>query len=146
MFVPAPAIDLDRIVFAVDGAESRHGRDPGVWRPDPAGPQGPMRVSLAAALNVGGGDCLDLARNRALGRAYLAHLYRRYGDRADMVMVYDRGPARLDQRIAEGRPAGCRSRSSAIATGCWRGRARGGRRDQPVMAGRGTETYKIRIG
>jgi hypothetical protein len=76
-----------------------------MWRPDPAGPQGPMQVSLAAALDVGGGDRFDIARNRALGRAYLAHLYRYYGNWADAVMAYDWGPARVDRWIAGGRPA-----------------------------------------
>jgi hypothetical protein len=105
-FAPARVIGLDRVAFAVDGAESSHGTDPGMWRRDPAGPQGPMQVSRAAARDVGGGDRFDLARNRALGRAYLALLYRRYGDWADAVMAYNWGPARIDQWIAEGRPAG----------------------------------------
>ena len=30
---------LDRIVFAVDGAESSHGSDPKMWHPAPDGPQ-----------------------------------------------------------------------------------------------------------
>ena len=104
LFAPASTAALDRVAFAVDGAESSHGADPGMWRPDPAGPQGPMQVSLAAALDVGGGDRFDSEENRLLGRAYLAHLYRRYGDWSDAVMAYNWGPARLDAWIAEGRP------------------------------------------
>src|SRR5579875_1569706 len=100
------ALGLGRIAFAVDGVESRHGADPGMWRADLAGPHGPMQVSLAAARDVGGGDRFDPARNRALGRAYLAHLYRRYGNWADAVMAYNWGPANLDLWIAAGRPAG----------------------------------------
>jgi hypothetical protein len=103
-FTPSGMADLDLVAFAVDGAESSHGADPGMWRPDPAGPQGPMQVSLAAALDVGGGDRFDPARNRALGRAYLMRLYRRYGDWADAVTAYNWGPARVDLWIAEGRP------------------------------------------
>ncbi len=103
---PPGALGLGRIAFAVDGVESRHGADPGMWRADLAGPQGPMQVSLAAARDVGGGDRFDPARNRALGRAYLAHLYRRYGNWADAVMAYNWGPANLDLWIAAGRPAG----------------------------------------
>jgi hypothetical protein len=103
-FAPASMADLDLVAFAVDGAESSHGADPGMWRPDPAGPQGPMQVSLAAALDVGGGDRFDPAQNRVLGRAYLVHLYRRYGDWADAVTAYNWGPARVDLWIANGRP------------------------------------------
>lgn len=106
LFAPASAADLDRVAFAVDGAESSHGADPGMWRADPAGPQGPMQVSRAAALDVGGGDRFDVTENRVLGRAYLARLYRRYGDWADAVMAYNWGPAHLDAWIADGRPAG----------------------------------------
>jgi hypothetical protein len=105
LFAPARAGDLDRVAFAVDGAESSHGADPGMWRADPGGPQGPMQVSLAAALDVGGGDRFDIRENRALGRAYLARLYRRYGNWADAVMAYNWGPAHVDLWIADGRPA-----------------------------------------
>src|SRR5690242_9448652 len=47
------ATPLDRVATAVDGAESSHGKDIGTWRPDPLGPQGPMQVSEAAAIDVG---------------------------------------------------------------------------------------------
>ncbi|MGH7054700.1 MAG: transglycosylase SLT domain-containing protein [Stellaceae bacterium] len=104
LYAPADAADLDRVAFAVDGAESSHGADPGMWRADPAGPQGPMQVSRAAALDVGGGDRFDIAENRVLGRAYLARLFRRYGNWADAVMAYNWGPAHLDAWIAGGRP------------------------------------------
>lgn len=105
LYASANAADLDRVAFAVDGAESSHGADPGMWRADPAGPQGPMQVSRAAALDVGGGDRFDLVENRVLGRAYLARLFRRYGNWADAVMAYNWGPAHLDAWIAGGRPA-----------------------------------------
>jgi Transglycosylase SLT domain len=105
LFGPANGGELDRIAFAVDGIESRHGADPGMWRPEPSGPQGPMQVSLAAALDVGGGDRFDLRQNRLLGRAYLAQLYRRYGNWADALAAYNWGPSNLDQWIAGGRRA-----------------------------------------
>src|SRR4051794_9903903 len=41
---------LDRVASAVDGAESSHGKDIAMWRPDPSGPQGPMQGQR------GGGD------------------------------------------------------------------------------------------
>src|SRR5882672_11074230 len=69
---------LDRVAHAVDGAESSHGEDLGMWGPDPSGPQGPMQVTQAAAADVGGGDRFDLIQNRAIGRDYLALLFRRY--------------------------------------------------------------------
>lgn len=97
---------LDRIAYAVDGAESSHGRNPAMWRPDPAGPQGPMQVSAAAAAAVGGGDRFDIDENLALGRAYLARMYRRYGSWADAVAAYNWGPAHMDAWIRGGRPAG----------------------------------------
>src|SRR5690349_11112407 len=71
----ASAAPLDRVANAVDGAESSYGRDIRMWRPDPAGPQGPMQVGEAAATDVGGGDRFDLVQNRAIGRAYLSQLY-----------------------------------------------------------------------
>src|SRR5438552_7624745 len=48
--------ELDRITYAVDGAESSHGKNAAMWRPNLAGPQGPMQVGEKAALDVNGGD------------------------------------------------------------------------------------------
>jgi Transglycosylase SLT domain len=96
--------DLDRVAYAVDGAESSHGRDLAMWRPQPAGPQGPMQVSARAATDVGGGDRFDVRENRALGRAYLAQLYRRYGNWADAIAAYNWGIGNLDKWIKAGRP------------------------------------------
>ena len=62
LFGPASAADLDRVALAVDGAESSHGADLRMWRPEPGGPQGPMQVSAAAAFDVGGGDRFDRRR------------------------------------------------------------------------------------
>src|SRR5215472_17377365 len=103
LFGPASAADLDRVAFAVDGAESSHGADLRMWRPEPRGPQGPMQVTAAAAFDVGGGDRFDLAENRALGRAYLARMYRRYGNWSDAVAAYNWGPGNLDTWIGGGR-------------------------------------------
>jgi hypothetical protein len=103
LFSPASAADLDRVAFAVDGAESSHGADLRMWRLEPDGPQGPMQVSAAAAFDVGGGDRFDLAQNRALGRAYLAHMYRRYGNWQDAIAAYNWGPGNLDAWIGGGR-------------------------------------------
>jgi hypothetical protein len=105
LFAPARDGELDRIAFAVDGIESRHGADLGMWRPELAGPQGPMQVSLAAALDVGGGDRFDLRQNRLLGRAYPAQMFRRYGNWADALAAYNWGPGNLDNWIAGGRSA-----------------------------------------
>ncbi len=105
LFGPANGGELDRIAFAVDGVESRHGGDPGMWRPEPDGPQGPMQVSAAAAFDVGGGDRFDLHQNRLLGRAYLAQMFRRYGNWADALAAYNWGPGNLDLWIAGGRNA-----------------------------------------
>jgi hypothetical protein len=105
LFAPASGLDLDRIAFAVDGAESSHGADPRMWRAEFAGPQGPMQVSAAAAIDSGGGDRFDLAQNRQLGRAYLARLYRRYGNWPDAVAAYNWGPGNFDAWVAAGRAA-----------------------------------------
>src|SRR5437764_11654228 len=105
LFGPASAADLDRVAFAVDGAESSHGADLRMWRPEPGGPQGPMQVSAAAAFDVGGGDRVDPDPNRALGRAYLASMYRRYGNWKDAVAAYNWGPGNLDAWIGGGRAA-----------------------------------------
>src|SRR6516164_1047365 len=82
---------LDRVAYAVDGAESSHGEDLAMWGPDPSGPQGPMQVSEPAAADVGGGDRFDPTENRAIGRAYLAQLYRRYRNWPDAIAAYDSG-------------------------------------------------------
>lgn len=95
---------LDRIAFAVEGTESSHGADPRMWRTGADGPQGPMQVSAAAAADVGGGDRFDLMQNRALGRAYLSHLYRRYANWPDAVAAYNWGPGNMDGWIGAGRP------------------------------------------
>ncbi len=105
LFGSARGPELDRVAFAVDGAESSHGADPGMWREVFSGPQGPMQVSAAAAIDSGGGDRFDLSQNRMLGRAYLARLYRRYGNWPDAVSAYNWGPGNLDAWIAQGRPA-----------------------------------------
>jgi hypothetical protein len=97
---------LDYIAYGADGAESSHGGDPKMWRPElPDGPQGPMQVSAAAAADVGGGDRFDEMENRALGRAYLAHMFRRYGSWPDAIAAYNWGPGHLDEWIGGGRPA-----------------------------------------
>jgi hypothetical protein len=98
------AAALDRMAYAVDGAESSHGANPRMWRPDPDGPQGPMQVSAAAAADVGGGDRFDEQQNRALGRAYLAQMYRRYGSWFDAVTAYNWGPGNMNSWISGGRP------------------------------------------
>jgi hypothetical protein len=95
---------LDWVAYAVDGAESSHGADPRMWRAEPNGPQGPMQVTAAAAADVGGGDRFDPEQNRGLGRAYLAHMYRRYGSWPDAVAAYNWGPGRIDTWIGAGRP------------------------------------------
>jgi hypothetical protein len=95
---------LDRVATAVDGAESSHGADIGMWRPDPAGPQGPMQVSAAAATDVGGGDRFDLTQNRAIGRAYLAQLYGRYRNWPDAIAAYNWGLGNMDAWVKAGRP------------------------------------------
>jgi len=96
---------LDRVADAVDGAESSHGADLAMWRPDPSGPQGPMQVSSAAATDVGGGDRFDAMQNRALGRAYLEQLYWRYKNWRDAIAAYNWGIGNVDAWIKAGRPA-----------------------------------------
>lgn len=113
LWVLAPAVasdqmnaisELDRVAYAVDGAESSHGKNGSMWRPDPAGPQGPMQVSEKAAIDVGGGNRFDVDQNRVLGRAYLALLFRRYRNWPDAISAYNWGLGRLDNWIRAGRP------------------------------------------
>jgi len=96
---------LDRVAYAVDGAESSHGEDLTMWGPDPSGPQGPMQVSEPAAADVGGGDRFDPTENRAIGRAYLAQLYRRYRNWPDAIAAYNWGMGNVDNWVKAGRPA-----------------------------------------
>ena len=95
---------IDRVASAVDGAESSHGSDLAMWRPDPSGPQGPMQVSEAAATDVGGGDRFDSLQNRAIGRAYLSQLYGRYGNWPDAIAAYNWGIGKMDAWVKAGRP------------------------------------------
>src|SRR5437868_15396779 len=55
-------------------------------------------------MDVGGGDRFDLTQNRAIGRAYLALLHRRYGNWPDAISAYNWGLGRLDLWIRAGRP------------------------------------------
>jgi hypothetical protein len=100
-----PTVPLDRVASAVDGAESSHGTDMAMWRPDPSGPQGPMQVSEAAATDVGGGDRFDSSQNRAIGRAYLLQLYGRYGNWPDAIAAYNWGIGKMDAWVKAGRPS-----------------------------------------
>ena len=96
---------LDHIANAVDGAESSHGQDPGMWRADPSGPQGPMQISASAATDVGGGDRFDLTQNRVMGRAYLEQLHRRYRNWPDAIAAYNWGLGKMNNWIKAGRLA-----------------------------------------
>jgi hypothetical protein len=96
---------LDRVAYAVDGAESSHGADRGMWGLEPSGPQGPMQVTEAAAADVGGGDRFDLIQNRAIGRDYLALLFRRYNSWPDAIAAYNWGMGNVDAWIKAGRPS-----------------------------------------
>jgi hypothetical protein len=104
LFRPASESDLDRVAFAVDGAESSHGADLRMWRPELNGPQGPMQVSAAAATDLGGGNRFDMVENRQLGRGYLSLMYRRYGNWPDAITAYNWGPGNMDAWIGNGRP------------------------------------------
>jgi Transglycosylase SLT domain len=95
---------LDRIADAVEGAESSHGRNPLMWRGDPRGPQGPMQITAAAAIDVGGGNRFDPDENRMLGKAYLARMFQRYGNWRDTLLAYNWGPGNLEMWINAGRP------------------------------------------
>jgi len=99
------AVPIDWVVSAVDGAESSHGRDRAMWRPDPSGPQGPMQVTAAAATDVGGGDRFDLFQNREIGRAYLQQLFWRYGNWPDAIAAYNWGMGKMDAWVKAGRPS-----------------------------------------
>ena len=103
LFDAADGGELDRVAFAVDGVESDHGSNLAMWRDELAGPQGPMQVSAAAALDVGGGNRFDWRENRQIGRAFLGRLYQRYGNWPDAIAAYNWGPGHLDNWIAAGR-------------------------------------------
>jgi hypothetical protein len=106
LFSPATDEQLGRIAHAVHGVESSYGADLRMWRlGDLNGPQGPMQVSAAAAFDVGGGNRFDVYENLLLGRAYLARLFRRFGNWSDTVAAYNWGPGNVDQWIARGRNA-----------------------------------------
>jgi hypothetical protein len=97
--------ELDLIAHAVEGAESSYGMNPRMWRTDPDGPQGPMQVSRAAAIDVGDGNRFNETENRSLGRAYLGLMHRRYGNWSDALAAYNWGARRVDTWISRGRDA-----------------------------------------
>jgi Transglycosylase SLT domain len=99
-----PQSALDRVTYAIDGAESSHGRNAAMWRTDQSGPQGPMQVSEMAATDVGGGDRFDLTQNRAIGRLYLARLHGHYKNWPDAIAAYNWGRGNVDAWIKAGRP------------------------------------------
>jgi len=96
---------LDRVSYAVEGAESSHATDAAMWRAEHAAPQGPMQVSEKAAIDVGGGNRFNIDENRTIGRAYIALLHKRYGNWVDALSAYNWGPAKVDGWIKQGRPA-----------------------------------------
>ena len=104
LFGSADDGELNRVAFAIDGVESGHGSNLAMWKYDLGGPQGPMQISAAAALDVGGGNRFDMRENRMLGRAYVALLYRRYGNWPDAIAAYNWGPGNFDAWVAAGRP------------------------------------------
>lgn len=108
---------LDRIAAAIDAAESNYGTNPRMMRAALEGPQGPMQLTAAAAADIGGGDRFNMGKNFALGRAYLAHMYRRYGSWVDAVAAYNWGPGHMDAWIHEGRRADRLPASVARYTG-----------------------------
>src|SRR5204862_7856284 len=57
---------------AVAGAESSYGRNPAMWRPNLAGPQGPMQVSEKAARDLGAAIGL-ISRRTARSAAPIWH-------------------------------------------------------------------------
>jgi hypothetical protein len=63
-----------------------------------------MQVSGAAADDVGGGDRFDATENRAIGRAYLGQLYRRYKNWPDAIAAYNWGMGNVDSWVKAGRP------------------------------------------
>jgi len=104
LFAAANVGELDRVAFAIDGVESGHGTNLAMWKAELGGPQGPMQLSAAAALDVGGGNRFDITENRMMGRAYIALLYRRYGNWPDAIAAYNWGPGNVDNWIVAGRP------------------------------------------
>jgi len=72
-----------------------------MWRPDPAGPQGPMQVSEKAAIDVAGGNRFDVAQNRTIGRASLALLFDVI--ELGLISAYNWGLGHLDNWIRAGR-------------------------------------------
>jgi len=64
-----------------------------------------MQVTEAAAVDVGGGDRFDLIQNRAIGRDYLALLFRRYKNWPDAIAAYNWGMGNVDAWVKAGRPA-----------------------------------------
>ena len=104
--VPGNVGALDYIAFAVDGAESSHGSDRNMWRPEPDGPQGPMQVSAAAAEDVGGGNRFDTVREPSALAGLILPIFidgMRIGPTLSPPIIGD--PVGMDAWIGAGRPS-----------------------------------------
>src|SRR6516162_293148 len=68
-----------------------------------------VRSSIITALDrvayAVDGDRFDPTENRAIGRAYLAQLYRRYRNWPDAIAAYNWGMGNVDNWVKAGRPA-----------------------------------------
>src|SRR5260370_1478145 len=76
LLVPGGGAVIDRVAFAVDGAESSHGADPRMWRFEPNGPQGPIQISPAPAPGTAGAPRFDWKENRTLSPPQLPLTHR----------------------------------------------------------------------
>jgi hypothetical protein len=61
------------------------------------------RFPLLQRLTPAAEIVFDETQNRALGRAYLAQMFRHYGSWPDAIAAYNWGPARIDRWITGGR-------------------------------------------
>ena len=99
------------LLYAVEGAESSHGRDPTMWRPNRAGALGWMQSTPDAWQDFAEGrprtDALDRLQSWQVAKNELSHYMNVYGfDLQKMLAAYNWGPRHVNEAMAYARKYG----------------------------------------
>ena len=98
------------LLYAVEGAESSHGHDPTMWRPNSAGALGWMQITPDAWHDFATGgqtNPLDRKQSWEVAQNELSHYMKMYGfDLQKMLAAYNWGPRHVNEAMAYARKYG----------------------------------------